>query len=159
MHTDAANDPSDDGSRWEYTLHIPHDARAIGIARSTLHVVLVRHGLAELIDTAVLLASELLTNAYLHSRGPASLRLRWKQGVLRLGVWDTDPTPPHPAGPADRAHQPATAETGRGLHLVRACADDWGWFLLGDDIFGARGKYVWCELGAKPSRPEWSVAA
>lgn len=152
-----ANEPCDEASRWEYTLHIPHDARAIGIARSTLHAVLVRHGLAELLDTAVLLASELLTNAYLHSRGPASLRLRWKDGVLRLGVWDSDPTPPAPADPADPA-APAV-EGGRGLHLVRACADDWGWFLLGDDIFGARGKYVWCDLGIKRDPDGWSFAA
>ena len=36
--------------------------------------------------------------------------------------------------------------TGRGLALVRACADLWGWQPLSAD--GNRGKYVWCELGA-----------
>jgi hypothetical protein len=40
------------------------------------------------------------------------------------------------------------AEEGRGLQLVQACADDWGWFPLTADAFGAAGKYVWCELAA-----------
>lgn len=151
------NEPCDASSRWEYTLHVPHDARAVGIARATLRAVLVRHGLSRLLDPALLLAGELLTNAYLHSRGPASLRLQRKGGVLRLGVWDSDPTPPEPAGPAAPAAH--AAENGRGLHLVRACADDWGWFLLGDDIFGARGKYVWCDLGLGCEADDWSIAA
>ena len=37
-------------------------------------------------------------------------------------------------------------EAGRGLELVRACADDWGWHPLSQG--GDRGKYVWCDLGA-----------
>lgn len=154
MPTRTTDEPCDDGNRWEYTLHIPRDARAVGIARSTLHAVLVRHGLDGLLDTALLLASELLTNAYLHSHGPASLRLRWQHGVLRLGVWDTEPKPPEPTDPAC-----VSGEGGRGLLLVRACADDWGWFLLGDDIFGTRGKYVWCEIGTKRHAGDRSVAA
>jgi hypothetical protein len=35
-------------------------------------------------------------------------------------------------------------EEGRGLGLVRACADLWGW--QPSARFGDRGKYVWCEL-------------
>lgn len=155
MNADASDEPCSDGSRWEYTLHVPHDARAIGIARSTLHAVLVRHGLAQLLDTAALLATELLTNAYLHCEGPASLRLRWRAGTLRLGVWDCDPTPPGGAG--DAAGPPG--EAGRGLLLVRVCADRWGWFLLGDDVFGARGKFVWCELRTRADPLGWDVAA
>jgi hypothetical protein len=38
------------------------------------------------------------------------------------------------------------AEDGRGLALVRACADQWGWQPLSRN--GRRGKLVWCELGA-----------
>ncbi|MCF6525067.1 ATP-binding protein [Streptomyces sp. JJ36] len=138
---------------WEYTLYVPHDPRAIGVARSTLHAVLVQNDLPQLIDTATLLASELLTNAYRHTDGPASLRLRWRHGVLRVGVWDTDPTPPVKAefGPG--------LERGRGLLLVKVCADDWGWFLLGEDVFGARGKYVWCELGTPRDPHDWTMAA
>ncbi|MYS76295.1 ATP-binding protein, partial [Streptomyces sp. SID5926] len=35
---------------------------------------------------------------------------------------------------------------GRGLALVRACADLWGWQPLARG--GNRGKYVWCDLVA-----------
>jgi len=38
----------------------------------------------------------------------------------------------------------ADAEGGRGLVLVRACADLWGW--QPSARHGTRGKYVWCEL-------------
>lgn len=150
--------PTDTATHWEYTLHVPHHALAIGVARSTLHAVLVRHGQAALLDTAGLLASELLTNAYLHSDGPASLRMRWADGVLRLGVWDTDPRPPEqlPVGASATADE---AQSGRGLLLVAVYADDWGWFLLGDDVFGPQGKFVWCDLKAPESREVWDRAA
>jgi anti-sigma regulatory factor (Ser/Thr protein kinase) len=130
---------------WEYTLHIPHDPRAIGIARGTLRAILTQHGLHPLIELAELLASELLTNAYLHSKGPASLRLRWREGTLRLGVWDTDPRPPEHSQPSGAAKTSDT-EGGRGLQLVNRCAAAWGWFPLGEGCLGACGKYVWCEL-------------
>lgn len=151
--------PADATDHWEYTLHVPHDALAIGVARSTLHAVLVRHGQAAMLDTAGLLASELLTNAYLHSEGPASLRMRWTDDVLRLGVWDSDPRPPEqlPMGP-----MPADeAQSGRGLLLVAVYADDWGWFLLGDDAFGPNGKFVWCDLRSPKARTReaWGTAA
>ncbi|CAM5258168.1 non-specific serine/threonine protein kinase OS=Streptomyces glaucescens OX=1907 GN=SGLAU_12510 PE=3 SV=1 [Streptomyces glaucescens] len=42
--------------------------------------------------------------------------------------------------------QATELEEGRGLALVRACSDLWGWQPL--SRFGNRGKYVWCELEA-----------
>ncbi|MFJ2261975.1 hypothetical protein ACIOKD_27200 [Streptomyces sp. NPDC087844] len=36
------------------------------------------------------------------------------------------------------------AEEGRGLGLVMACAEHWGW--MPSARFGERGEYVWCEL-------------
>lgn len=38
----------------------------------------------------------------------------------------------------------ADLEAGRGLTLVRACADLWGWYPLSAE--GDRGSYVWCDL-------------
>lgn len=70
--------------------------------------------------------------------------MRWSPpGTLRLGAWDADPEPPEP--PAS-LNQLTDAENGRGLALVRACADLWGWQPLSRN--GNRGKYVWCELAA-----------
>ncbi|MEV0642863.1 ATP-binding protein [Streptomyces sp. NPDC050619] len=125
---------------WEYTLSIPHDPRAVTVSRRTLRLILTMHGLIRLTDTAELLATELISNAVLHTKGPAILRVHWSAGVLRIGAWDADPEPPHP--PLDLATL-TDAEEGRGLALVRACADLWGWQPLARN--GSRGKYVWCE--------------
>ncbi|MER7050865.1 MULTISPECIES: ATP-binding protein [unclassified Streptomyces] len=128
---------------WEYSLYIPNDPRAVTISRRTLRLILTMHGLIGLVDVAELLAAELIGNAVLHTKGPAALRVRWSAGVLRIGAWDADPEPPDaPARLADVADE----ESGRGLALVRACSDLWGWQPL--SRFGNRGKYVWCELGA-----------
>ncbi|WP_435211681.1 ATP-binding protein [Streptomyces sp. bgisy034] len=126
---------------WEYSLSIPNDVRAVTVSRRTLRLILTMHGLIGLVDTAELLATELVANAVRHTKGPAALRVRWSAGVLRIGAWDADPEPPAP--PQEPA-TPGVAEEGRGLALVRACADLWGWQPLTRD--GNRGKYVWCEL-------------
>ncbi|WP_306321748.1 MULTISPECIES: ATP-binding protein [unclassified Streptomyces] len=127
---------------WEYSLHIPNDPRAVTVCRRTLRLILTIHGLIRVVDTAELLAAELIGNAVRHTKGPAALRLRWAGGVLRIGAWDADPEPPDPPGAGEWA-----AEEGRGLVLVRACADGWGWYPLGTGD-ADRGKYVWCDLGA-----------
>ncbi|WNM29661.1 ATP-binding protein [Streptomyces sp. Li-HN-5-11] len=128
---------------WDYTLNIPNDLRAVTICRRTLRLILTMHGLLGLVDTAELLATELISNAVRHTKGPAALRIRWTAGVLRIGAWDADPAPPEPPVPLE---QVADLEEGRGLALVRACADLWGWQPLARE--GNRGKVVWCELAA-----------
>ncbi|MET7326045.1 ATP-binding protein [Streptomyces sp. NPDC005549] len=133
---------------WEYSLYIPNDPRAVTICRRTLRLILTMHGLIRMVDLAELLATELVSNAVRHTKGPAALRVRWSgggAGVLRLGAWDADPSPPEPPQSFDRA---LDREDGRGLALVRACADVWGWQPLARE--GNRGKYVWCELGPEP---------
>ncbi|MFF0081028.1 ATP-binding protein [Streptomyces canus] len=128
---------------WEYTLYIPNDLRAVTVARRTLRLILTMHGLIRLTDTAELLAAELVSNAVRHTKGPAALRVRRSAGVLRIGAWDADPEPPEPPGEFDLLGE---AEEGRGLALVKACADLWGWQPLARN--GSRGKLVWCDLAA-----------
>ncbi|MFE3168158.1 ATP-binding protein [Streptomyces sp. NPDC059224] len=129
---------------WEYTLTIPNDLRAVTVSRHTLRLILTAHGLTRLLDVAELLATELVCNAVRHTKGPAALRVRWSPpGTLRLGAWDADPEPPEPPVPLEGLGE---AEEGRGLALVRACSDLWGWQPL--SRYGNRGKYVWCELAA-----------
>ncbi|WP_030603576.1 ATP-binding protein [Streptomyces fulvoviolaceus] len=135
--------PEDETAPWEYTLYIPNDPRAVTVCRRTLRLVLALHGLIRLVDTAELLAAELVSNAVRHTKGPAALRLRWSAGVLRIGAWDADPEPPEAPG---QLAELIGAEEGRGLALVRACADLWGWQPLTRN--GNRGKYVWCDLAA-----------
>ncbi|MFI5975000.1 ATP-binding protein [Streptomyces sp. NPDC051452] len=130
---------------WDYTLYIPNDARAVTVCRRTLRLILTLHGLIGLVDTAELLATELVSNAVRHTKGPAALRVRrTPEGVVWIGAWDTDPAPPPPPRPVDLI--PGLEEDGRGLALVRAYADYWGW--QPSARFGDRGKYVWCELAA-----------
>ncbi|MGQ4381838.1 ATP-binding protein [Streptomyces sp. SAS_270] len=126
---------------WAYTLQLPHDPRAPGIARATLRTVLAAHGLTGLTPTAELLASELLTNAHLHTAGPYALRVHTEgSDRLRIAVWDSDPLLPPGFGDPGVPPRPAdTEEHGRGLHLVRACADAWGAAATQD------GKLLWAE--------------
>ncbi|MER5773710.1 ATP-binding protein [Streptomyces sp. NPDC002039] len=138
---------------WAYTLRLPHDPRSAGIARSTLRAVLRGHGMTRLTDTAELLTSELVSNAYRHSRGPCALRVRaMAPERVRVGVWDTNPAipapfteAPAPPGPDDTEDAGDTAaEDGRGLLLVRLCAERYGAYRLD----GAhRGKLLWVECG------------
>ena len=105
---------------WEYSLYIPNDLRAVTVSRRTLRLILTMHGLIGLVDVAELLASELVSNAVRHTKGLAALRVRWSAGVLRIGAWDADPQPPQPPQQLD---QLVESEDGRGLEMVRACAD------------------------------------
>ncbi|MEV6592825.1 ATP-binding protein [Streptomyces acidicola] len=113
---------------WNYTLHLPRDPRAPGVARATLRTVLAAHHLTRLTPTAELLASELLTNAHAHTEGPYALRIRSvERDRLMVAVWDADPKVPDAfkeGAPVDVP--PEDVEHGRGLHLVRACADSLG---------------------------------
>jgi anti-sigma regulatory factor (Ser/Thr protein kinase) len=141
---------SEASASWAYALQLPHDSRAPRIARVTLRAVLAGHGLAQLTDIAELLTSELVTNAYRHSTGPAALRLRGLgDGRLRVSVWDANPyiPPPFDKGSGPVRLTPAEADGGRGLFLVCHYADAWGGYPLGEGLFGCGGKLLWCEIG------------
>ncbi|QNS08777.1 ATP-binding protein [Streptomyces xanthii] len=130
---------------WTYTLQLPHDPRAPGIARAALRLILAAHGRTELAEPAELLASELLTNAHAHTTGTYALRLA--PGILdphhvRVSVWDTDATMPPPFGPVAGAGD----EGGRGLYLVRAYAEACGAYAM---PVGGGGKVVWAECGGR----------
>nr|WP_319126646.1 ATP-binding protein [Streptomyces europaeiscabiei] len=109
---------------WTYTLTIPNDPRAVTICRRTLRLILTLHGLPHLTDAAELLTTELITNAVRHTKGPAAIKLRWADPVLRITAWDTAPRR-FARALAPRAPDP-TSDTGRGLALVEACAENWG---------------------------------
>ena len=71
----------------------------------------------------VLLTSELVTNAVRCEASPAILLdVTCSSGRLRVDVHDSSR-----AGPAP-ADVPADAETGRGLIIVAALADEWGFY-------------------------------
>jgi anti-sigma regulatory factor (Ser/Thr protein kinase) len=153
---------SDVSPSWVYALQLPRDPRAPRVARVTLRAVLGGHGMAGVAETAELLASELVTNAYRHSGGAATLRLRALDGGrLRISVRDADPHIPPPFDGRHRAPLPVPAEAdgGRGLFLVCHYADAWGGHPLGDDLFGTSGKVLWCEVGPSPTAAPVRVGA
>lgn len=141
---------------WAYSLQLPQDPRAPGIARQTLRSVLRTHAMTRFCETAELLAGELVTNAHLHSEGPYTLRLRaMDTDRLRVSVWDGNPYIPPPFGDDSApVRDPGTgSERGRGLFLVRAYADNWGGYPLGGTgLYGdAGGKVLWVEVGRAPA--------
>ena len=74
-------------------------------------------------SVAVLLTSELVTNAIRHEKGETiRLVMTCACGKFRVDVHDTSRCLPMPV---DR---PADAETGRGLMLVGSLSTDWGWY-------------------------------
>ncbi|MFH9618862.1 ATP-binding protein [Streptomyces pratensis] len=138
---------------WAYTLQLPQDPRGPGIARATLRTVLLVHGMRDLIDTAELLASELVTNAYRYSSAPYSLRLRGAgRDRVRVGVWDSNPEIPAPFGGCAMGGPSVLAERGRGLQLVRECAESWGAYPIRGGLPGQGGKVLWVECTA-PRNP------
>jgi anti-sigma regulatory factor (Ser/Thr protein kinase) len=103
-------------------------------ARRAIGELLERVCRTDLTPDAVLLASELVTNAVQHAGGPILLTATYLDATLRVEVHDTRPEPP--------SLRPLTAtdETGRGLHLVRLVADQWATTSRPD------GKTIWFEL-------------
>ena len=96
------------------------------------------------VDTAMLLVSEVTTNAVLHARTSVTVQVQVTGDVVRVEVTDGSPAVPriHSYGP--------TSATGRGLRLVDQLARSWG---VRDDPDG--GKVVWFEVGA-PSESAWA---
>ncbi|MFI9200436.1 ATP-binding protein [Streptomyces sp. NPDC053048] len=133
---------------WTYTLELPHDPRSPGVARLALRAVLHSHGMSDVADVAELLASELVTNAYEHTDGPCSVRLRGRVGErVRVTVWDTSPVvPSERSGGAD-------SEAGRGLMLVRQWADEWGSCRQAS----RHGKALWFELLSPGRTPRCGI--
>jgi PAS domain S-box-containing protein len=115
------------------TRRLPFDPRpeSAAMARGFLAGVLQSAGLGAQLDTAVLLASELVTNAVRHATGPCTLIVGIHEDVVEVSVEDGDPRMP-------AARQASLDdEDGRGLLLVDALADDWGFRAL------PAGKATW----------------
>jgi anti-sigma regulatory factor (Ser/Thr protein kinase) len=78
------------------------------------------------LDAALLLTSELVTNAVRHEAGQGAqavvLAIASSRGRLRVDVHDTSCSLPAVA------EVPADAETGRGLLLVETLSDEWGFY-------------------------------
>jgi anti-sigma regulatory factor (Ser/Thr protein kinase) len=90
----------------------------------------------ELTETALLLVSEVATNAIRHGAPPVRLSLRLEPDRLRVEVTDSSPTLPH------LSHAGPDQIGGRGLQIVQQLAAKWGAQPSARRI----GKTVWFDL-------------
>jgi len=140
-------------------LEIRPDPAEVGRARRWARSRLAGSGIGAdepLAETLILLVSELVTNAVVHTGCPAVVRLLLPDvpgdasdgatGTVRLEVTDSSDCPPAPR------HADGDETNGRGLELVDGLADRWGW-----NIEGA-GKSIWCEVD-RCAPPESSAGA
>ena len=102
------------------------------------------------LDAALLLTSELVTNAVRHEAGQRAqavvLAIACSRGRLRVDVHDASRSLPTVAEvPAD-----ADAETGRGLLLVETLSDEWGCYRT------PAGKAVYFTLACKTDQTDKS---
>ncbi|MGO9190329.1 MAG: ATP-binding protein [Streptosporangiaceae bacterium] len=128
----------------------------IGYARAYVTSIVTAWGLECLRDDAVLLTSELVTNAVRATciTGPAPrwsdphhlalirLRLIVVDDSLIIEVWDREATPPVLPDTPDPED-----ESGRGLLIVAGLSKQWNYYRLAEG-----GKWVWAELGI-PANP------
>ncbi|MFW6695203.1 ATP-binding protein [Streptomyces sp. MAR4 CNX-425] len=129
------------GKQRETGRRFPRHARSVGRARTALRAQLGLWGVDQNVaDTAVLLVSELVTNAVRHATVPPGREIgTWfalREGRLRLEVADANGDLPQPRTAGDED------ESGRGLALVDALADEWGTYRRANGI----GKCVWVTL-------------
>lgn len=131
-----ANSDGADRTRWNLQMTLPTADRAVRVARQATRDALVAWQLACFEETAVLLVSELVTNAVRHTRGSDAITLELQAAGtrLRIEVTDADPRWPQPRIPAE------FDGSGFGLVLVDALAGKWGVRET------ATGKAVWAEL-------------
>lgn len=135
-------------------LEVGPDPAEVGRARRWARSRLVGSGIGDdepLAETLILLISELVTNAVVHTGCPAVLRMLFGgtgapgvAGTVRVEVADASDCPPL------QRHAEGDDTGGRGLELVDGLADRWGWLPEG------AGKQIWCEVdrGAPVRLPE-----
>ncbi|MFD3512056.1 ATP-binding protein [Streptomyces sp. NPDC058657] len=159
-------------------LEVGADPAEVGRARRWARSRLVGCGIdadEPVAETLVLLISELVTNAVVHTGCPAVLRMLFPGGEGADGRGTGSGAgsgAPDPGGPGEgtapgvsgcgmvrvevadvsaRPPRPRHAEgddtNGRGLELVDGLADRWGWQAEGS------GKRIWCEVDRQVARP------
>jgi anti-sigma regulatory factor (Ser/Thr protein kinase) len=126
-------------------------AGSVRAARAFTLAALRRWDWAERREDITIVVAELLTNALRHAgSGPDSVQSR---RPIRLGLLQPGPcllcavADPGAAAPVPQAPG-SLAETGRGLQIIRALSDGWGYTVLND-----AGKVVWATFAPRLMQP------
>jgi anti-sigma regulatory factor (Ser/Thr protein kinase) len=107
---------------------------SVAAARRFVSSTLAAWDLDDLAEVALLLTSEVVTNAIRHARTVVTLTVSLRPPEVVVEVADQSAAPP---APTLATHE---RESGRGLHLVDSLATTWGWRPEG------AGKVVWFAL-------------
>jgi anti-sigma regulatory factor (Ser/Thr protein kinase) len=127
------------------------EERSPAAARRIVRKAVLEAGMEHVLDEALLLTTELVTNALIHGGTEVELEVAVEGKTLRVQVSDRgDGRVLIPDIPSEER------EGGRGIHLVDALASAWG------TRHSAQGKTVWFELGtteAPTAAPRPAVVA
>lgn len=126
----------EDGKGVEMIEHhetLRNDLSSVRYARTQVDLLLETED-DDLRDSALLLVSETVTNAMIHTTGDVTLNIKTEPGWIRVEVGDTSTRTPRIKSPEN------TSVSGRGVELIEALSRDWG-------VNSHRsGKTVWFEL-------------
>ena len=125
-------------------LMLPVESRSAAVARAFARASGCSEHALDLLDDALLLISEIVTNAILHGGPPIVLAIDCDGVGLHVRVRDGAP-----AAPVQR-DAGEDAENGRGMSLVELISDTWGVAPVADEH--GLGKEVWFELRLQGSR-------
>jgi hypothetical protein len=126
------------------------DVRSVRAARDFTLATLLQWGVTGRREDVATVVSELLTNALQHAlpdpaqpgpRPPIRLGLLLPGPCVLCAVADPSQLAPEPRPPGH------LAETGRGLHVIAALSDQWGY-----TVPSGTGKVVWAMFSTGPGR-------
>jgi anti-sigma regulatory factor (Ser/Thr protein kinase) len=116
-------------------IHLPPGPTAHALARRFVRASAVELGLNGRSEDALLVAAELVSNAFEHASGPVVLSIERQDDRVRIGVTDRSASTLPRLRDVD-----VDSLSGRGLRIVDELSVIWG----ADRIAG--GKQVWAEL-------------
>jgi PAS domain S-box-containing protein len=103
-----------------FEVRLPPQPPSVAEARAHVRRLLTENDRDDLVETAVLLVSEVVTNALLHAGTDIDVAGTLDDVGLRVEIGDGSPHLP------SRRRYAATAGTGRGLLMLESLVDDWG---------------------------------
>lgn len=115
---------------------------SVAAARRFVSETVARWDLAPLREDALLLTSELVTNALVHAGAGPRVRMAVAGGTLEIGVEDGRPVALTSLEPRRERLTDLSADGGRGLYLVDLISSEWGVAPIGT------GKEIWFRLAA-----------